>query len=215
MFTGIVEELGSVRRVLPGSRAGEIVIAARTVLEGTRVGDSIAVNGVCLTVTAMGDDEFTADVMPETLRKTGLGQLKVGDPVDLERAMTADGRFGGHIVSGHIDGVGRIREVRPEQNAHVVWIEAPREILALVVEKGSIAIDGISLTVASVDATSFSVSIIPHTASETVLLKKHAGDTVNLENDIVGKYVQKLLSNAAPAPSSLGLTLEYLQANGF
>ena len=215
MFTGIVEELGSVRRMLPGSRAGEIVIAARTVLEGTRVGDSIAVNGVCLTVTAMGDDEFTADVMPETLRKTGLGQLKVGDPVDLERAMAADGRFGGHIVSGHIDGVGRIREVRPEQNAHVVRIEAPREILALVVEKGSIAIDGISLTVASVDATSFSVSIIPHTASETVLLKKRAGDTVNLENDIVGKYVQKLLSNAAPAPSSPGLTLEYLQANGF
>ncbi len=215
MFTGIVEELGSVRRMLPGSRAGEIAIAARTVLEGTRVGDSIAVNGVCLTVTAMGDDEFTADVMPETLRKTGLGQLKVGDPVDLERAMAADGRFGGHIVSGHIDGVGRIREVRPEQNAHVVRIEAPREILALVVEKGSIAIDGISLTVASVDATSFSVSIIPHTASETVLLKKRAGDTVNLENDIVGKYVQKLLSNAAPAPSSPGLTLEYLQANGF
>ena len=229
MFTGIVEELGSVRRVLPGARAGEIVIAARTVLEGTRVGDSIAVNGVCLTVTALGDGEFTADVMPETLRKTGLGQLRVGDPVDLERAMAADGRFGGHIVSGHIDGMGRIRDVRPEQNAHVVTIEAPREILALVVEKGSIAIDGISLTVARVGATSFSVSIIPHTASETVLLKKRAGDVVNLENDIVGKYVQKLLSNAAaspagasamkatsgPMPSREGLTLEYLQANGF
>ena len=171
MFTGIVEELGSVRRVLPGSRAGKIVIAAHKVLEGTRTGDSIAVNGVCLTVVALGDDEFTADVMPETLRKTGLGQLKVGDPVDLERAMAADGRFGGHIVSGHIDGTGRIREMRQEQNAVVVSIEAPAHIMRLIVEKGSIAIDGISLTVASVAQASFTVSIIPHTAAETVLLK--------------------------------------------
>ncbi|MBQ6391103.1 MAG: riboflavin synthase [Eggerthellaceae bacterium] len=221
MFTGIVEELGSVRRVLPGSRAGKIVIAAHKVLEGTRTGDSIAVNGVCLTVVALGDDEFTADVMPETLRKTGLGQLKVGDPVDLERAMAADGRFGGHIVSGHIDGTGRIREMRQEQNAVVVSIEAPAHIMRLIVEKGSIAIDGISLTVASVAQASFTVSIIPHTAAETVLLKKRAGDMVNLENDIVGKYVQKLLSDITaesgkePVSSGKGLTLEYLQANGF
>ena len=221
MFTGIVEELGSVRRVLPGSRAGKIVIAAHKVLEGTRTGDSIAVNGVCLTVVALGDDEFTADVMPETLRKTGLGQLKVGDPVDLERAMAADGRFGGHIVSGHIDGTGRIREMRQEQNAVVVSIEAPAHIMKLIVEKGSIAIDGISLTVASVAQASFTVSIIPHTAAETVLLKKRAGDMVNLENDIVGKYVQKLLSDITaesgkePVSSDKGLTLEYLQANGF
>lgn len=221
MFTGIVEELGSVRRVLPGSRAGKIVIAAHKVLEGTRAGDSIAVNGVCLTVVALGDDEFTADVMPETLRKTGLGQLKVGDPVDLERAMAADGRFGGHIVSGHIDGTGRIREMRQEQNAVVVSIEAPAHIMRLIVEKGSIAIDGISLTVASVAQASFTVSIIPHTAAETVLLKKRAGDMVNLENDIVGKYVQKLLSDITaesgkePVSSDKGLTLEYLQANGF
>ena len=221
MFTGIVEELGSVRRVLPGSRAGKIVIAAHKVLEGTRTGDSIAVNGVCLTVVALGDDEFTADVMPETLRKTGLGQLKVGDPVDLERAMAADGRFGGHIVSGHIDGTGWIREMRQEQNAVVVSIEAPAHIMKLIVEKGSIAIDGISLTVASVAQASFTVSIIPHTAAETVLLKKRAGDMVNLENDIVGKYVQKLLSDITaesgkePVSSGKGLTLEYLQANGF
>ena len=222
MFTGIVEELGSVRRVLPSSRAGKIVIAARKVLEGTQVGDSIAVNGVCLTVVELGSDEFMADVMPETLRKTGLGQLKAGDPVDLERAMAADGRFGGHIVSGHIDGTGRIKEVRPEQNAQIVTIEAPRHILDLVVEKGSIAIDGISLTVASVSPTTFSVSIIPHTAAQTVLLKKRAGDIVNLENDIIGKYVQKLLgsavgagASAADAASSSGLSLEYLQANGF
>ena len=228
MFTGIVEELGSVRRVLPGARAGKIVIGAHKVLEGTQLGDSIAVNGVCLTVVALGADEFTADVMPETLRKTGLGQLKVGDPVDLERAMAADGRFGGHIVSGHIDGTGTIKEVRAEQNARIVTITAPAHIMALIVEKGSIAIDGISLTVASVDATTFSVSIIPHTAANTVLLGKRAGDIVNLENDIVGKYVQKLLGGAlgeggsagmegaaAPGGASGSLTLEYLQANGF
>ena len=213
MFTGIVEELGTVRRVLPGARAGKIVIGAKKVLEDVHIGDSIAVNGVCLTVVAASADEFTADVMPETLRKSGLGTLKVGDPVDLERAMAANGRFGGHIVSGHIDGMGRIVETRPEENAVVVTISAPPEILALIVEKGSIAIDGISLTVAATTRTTFSVSLIPHTAAETVLLKKRAGDVVNLENDIVGKYVQKLLGNA-PGVSS-GLTLEYLQANGF
>ena len=154
---------------------------------------------------------FTADVMPETLRSSGLGSLRAGDAVDLERAMPADGRFGGHIVSGQIDGVGRVREVRPEGNARIFTIEAPREILALVVEKGSIAIDGISLTVASVSTTSFTVSIIPHTAAETVLATRRAGDTVNLENDIIGKYVQRLLGQ----PAEPGLTLDYLQANGF
>ena len=225
MFTGIVEELGSVRRVLPGARAGKIVIAAHTVLEDVRIGDSIAVNGVCLTVVAVGEGEFSADVMPETLRKTGLGQLKVGDPVDLERAMAANGRFGGHIVSGHIDGTGVIKETRPEENAVIVTIEAPRHIMNLIVEKGSIAIDGISLTVADVGSSWFSVSLIPHTAAQTVLLKKHAGDVVNLENDIVGKYVQKLLGVAgandgaghagASADSGAGISLEFLQANGF
>lgn len=215
MFTGIVEELGTVRRVLPGARAGQIVIGASTVLEGTRIGDSIAVNGVCLTVVALGSDEFTADVMPETLRKSSLGQLKSGDAVDLERAMAADGRFGGHIVSGHIDGTGRIKRVQPEENAVVVEIEAPKEVLDLVVEKGSIAIDGISLTVASLTKTTLSVSLIPHTAAQTVLLKKRAGDVVNLENDIVGKYVQKLLANGAAGQPESSLTLEYLQECGF
>ena len=215
MFTGIVEELGTVRRVLPGARAGKIVIGAKKVLEDVHIGDSIAVNGVCLTVVAAGADEFTADVMPETLRKSGLGTLKVGDPVDLERAMAANGRFGGHIVSGHIDGVGRIVETRPEENAVIVTISAPPEILALIVEKGSIAIDGISLTVAALTRTTFSVSLIPHTAAETVLLKKRAGDVVNLENDVVGKYVQRLLGNAVGKPANSSLTLEYLQANGF
>ncbi|MGN0261892.1 MAG: riboflavin synthase [Eggerthellaceae bacterium] len=220
MFTGIVEEVGSVRTVLPGACAGKIRIAARKVLEGTQVGDSIAVNGVCLTVVQLADDCFTADVMPETLAKTGLGALKPGSPVDLERAMAANGRFGGHIVSGHIDGVGTIVEMRPEQNAVWVRIAASPQILALVVEKGSIAIDGISLTVAGVSATDFQVSVIPHTGQETILLGKKPGDAVNLENDIVGKYVQKLLGNAmgqaqqAPEPQSR-LTMEFLEANGF
>lgn len=220
MFTGIVEELGTVRRVLPGSRAGKIVIAARKVLEDVHLGDSIAVNGVCLTVVAASEGEFTADVMPETLRKSGLGQLKAGDAVDLERAMPANGRFGGHIVSGHIDGTGRIEQMRREENAVIVTISAPRHILDLIVEKGSIAIDGISLTVAALTSTTFSVSIIPHTASQTVLLQKRVGDLVNLENDIVGKYVQRLLSTAtgsggAAASQASSLSLEYLRANGF
>lgn len=210
MFTGIVEEVGQVRRVVSGQISGEIEIKAETVLEGTKLGDSIAVNGVCLTVTHLEKDSFCADVMPETLRRSNLGKLKAGDPVDLERAMAADGRFGGHIVSGHIDGTGTIAETHKEGNAVWVRIDAPREIMRLIVEKGSITIDGISLTVAKVDKNSFAVSIIPHTGSETILLKKRPGDIVNLENDIVGKYVERLM-----AKEESGITLEFLAENGF
>ena len=221
MFTGIIEEVGSVRRVVSGSVSGEIAIKAKKVLENTKIGDSIAVNGVCLTVTRLTGDGFTADVMPETLRRTNLGKLKTGDSVDLERAMAADGRFGGHIVSGHIDGTGKIVSYKDEGNAVWVTIAAPAEILALIVEKGSIAIDGISLTVAAVSDSEFKVSIIPHTGSETILLKKRAGDEVNLENDIVGKYVQKLLfpkkagQDKVPAKKESSLTLERLAELGF
>lgn len=228
MFTGIVEEVGSVSHVISGGVSGEIGIKARTVLENTKIGDSIAVNGVCLTVTSLRPDGFTADVMPETLRRTNLGKLGSGDIVDLERAMAVDGRFGGHIVSGHIDGTGVISEMKKEGNAVWVKIKTADEILALIVEKGSITIDGISLTVAKLDSESFSVSIIPHTASETILLKKKAGDIVNLENDIVGKYVQRLLNGGAASiytsktenslankPGSGGITMEFLAKNGF
>jgi riboflavin synthase len=214
VFTGIVEEVGTVKAVCYGSTTGTISLRAKTVLEGTRLGDSIAVNGVCLTVVSLEADGFTADVMPETLRRSNLGALRPGSPVDLERAMAADGRFGGHIVSGHIDGTGTITQQRREGNAVWVRIQAPEEILALVVEKGSITIDGISLTVAKVSSRDFQVSIIPHTGSETILLSKRPGDVVNLENDIVGKYVQKLLGAAAPGKSG-GLTLEYLAEQGF
>ena len=214
MFTGIIEEVGTVRRVSTGAAYGTIDIQASTVLEGTKLGDSIAVNGVCLTVTSLSSDGFTADVMAETMRRSALGQLKSGSKVDLERAMAADGRFGGHIVSGHIDGVGTIREMKHEGNAVWVTITASAAILRGIVEKGSIAIDGISLTVAAVDDTSFSVSVIPHTGAQTILLDKKPGDPVNLENDIIGKYVQQFLEPAPKAETS-NITMEFLAKYGF
>ena len=197
MFTGIIEEIGTVKKISLAGKSGSLEIGAKKVLEGTKIGDSIAVNGVCLTVTNLSSATFTADIMAETVRRSSLGSLSSGSGVNLERAMAADGRFGGHIVSGHIDGTGKIARLQKEENAVWVHISASKEILALIVEKGSIAIDGISLTVANVSDSEFAVSIIPHTASETTLLSKKAGDIVNLENDIVGKYVQKLLSNPA------------------
>ncbi|MCD8016261.1 MAG: riboflavin synthase [Oscillospiraceae bacterium] len=215
MFTGIVEEVGTVKSVTLGSIIGQINLKAAKVLEGTNIGDSIAVNGVCLTVTALSPDGFTADVMPETLRRSNLGSLRAGDKVDLERAMPADGRFGGHIVSGHIDGVGFITEQRREGNAVWVRIQTSPEILRLIVEKGSIAIDGISLTVAAVSSRDFQVSLIPHTADETILLGKRPGSCVNLENDILGKYVQRLMQSESSASPAGGLTLEFLEKNGF
>ena len=192
-------------------------------LECTRIGDSIAVNGVCLTATELLADGFAADVMPQTLSHSNLGALRAGSPVNLERAMTADGRFGGHIVSGHIDGTGTVRR---DQNAVRFTNGAPAGIMALIVAQGSIAVDGISLTVADLYDDAFEVSVIPHTAAETTLGSHRPGSTVNLENDVVGKYVQRLLYNKnrntgtpdaehAGKPASPPLTLEYLAANGF
>lgn len=215
MFTGIIEEVGHVKGVISGGQAGEIGIAAKKVVENTKIGDSIAVNGVCLTVTKLLSDGFTADVMPETLRRTNLGMLNIGSKVNLERAMAADGRFGGHIVSGHIDGTGTIAKMQREENAVLVTIDANKEILALIVEKGSIAIDGISLTVANLNSDCFTVSIIPHTGSETTLLNKKPGDKVNLENDVVGKYVQRLLGIEKKNETSGKITMEFLAEHGF
>lgn len=221
MFTGIIEELGQIRRVALSGDSGQIAIRARKVLEGTQIGDSIAVNGICLTVVSLQPDGFTADVMAETFRRSSLGQGRPGDLVNLERAMSAMGRFGGHLVSGHIDGTGVIRSCRREGNAVWVTVEAKEEVLRLVVEKGSIAIDGISLTVAAVGEGWFQVSVIPHTGEETALLKKKQGDRVNLENDIIGKYVERLLgfsgagSRAVPeGRGSKGLTMEFLEEYG-
>ena len=217
MFTGIIEETGTVKKIIGHQISGYIEIKAGKVLEGTRIGDSIAVNGVCLTVTKLQGDSFVADVMAETLRKTNLGSLPIGAQVNLERAMAANGRFGGHIVSGHIDGTGTIQSLQPEGNAVWVTIAAPASILHLIVNKGSIAIDGISLTVAYVDDEVFKVSIIPHTGEETTLLKRRPGDVVNLENDVVGKYVEKLLAPYAQEDGEQpsGISMEFLAKHGF
>lgn len=214
MFTGIIEELGIIKSISMRGSSGQISIRAKKILEGTKIGDSIAVNGICLTVTSLQRDGFTADIMAETVRRSSLSQSSNGEMVNLERAMAVDGRFGGHIVSGHIDGTGTITSYRKEENAVWVEIRASREILQLIVEKGSVCIDGISLTVASVSDTGFQVSIIPHTGAETTLLKKKPGDLVNLENDVVGKYVQKLLGLEKKEPaqtSSSGITMEFLK----
>ena len=215
MFTGIIEEIGMVRQKLSGEESGSLAIHAAVVLEGTKLGDSIAVNGVCLTVTRLTDSGFTADVMAETLWRSNLGLLEPGSQVNLERAMAANGRFGGHIVSGHIDGTGKIRSMRQEGNAVWVTVAASWEILALIVEKGSITIDGISLTVARLQEEAFQVSIIPHTAGETTLLKKRPGDLVNLENDIIGKYVQRLTGTRQGPGTEEPLTLDFLKLHGF
>lgn len=217
MFTGIIEELGEIISIDRQGISGMIRIRAKKVLEGTKVGDSIAVNGICLTVTSMQEGMFTADVMAETIRRSSLSQAKAGDFVNLERAMAANGRFGGHIVSGHIDGTGTIRSYRREENAVWVTIGTKPEILRLIVEKGSICIDGISLTVVSVTDDAFSVSIIPHTGEETTLLTHEPGAVVNLENDVVGKYVERLMhyADAKSQPQGLGITMEFLEEYGF
>ena len=219
MFTGIVEEVGVIKSIRRGSSSAVLEIAARTVLEDIHVGDSIAVNGVCLTATSFTGGSFTADVMHETLDWSSLASLRPGIRVNLERAMAADGRFGGHIVAGHVDGVGAV--VKTERDDNAVWytIAAGPEVLRYVVEKGSVTVDGISLTVARVGPDSFAISAIPHTVAVTVLRDRKPGDKVNLETDIIGKYVEKLLT-AGPvrtdeAPKSGGITKEFLTRYGF
>ena len=215
MFTGIVEEMGVIRSIRRGACSAVLSIGAETVLSDLKIGDSVAVNGVCLTATTVDAGGFTADVMHETLNRSSLGALVPGNPVNLERAMAANGRFGGHMVAGHIDGTGTITARRQDDNAVWYTVSAAPSLLRYIVEKGSIAIDGISLTVASVAADRFSVSVIPHTAAVTVLGRKRPGDIVNLETDIIGKYVEKLLRPAADTAPKGGISLEFLMENGF
>ena len=217
MFTGIIEEVGAIKQITHGQHSEVLNIQARTVLENTKIGDSIAVNGICLTVTRLFADSFSADVMHETLNRSSLAGLMVGSRVNLERAMAADGRFGGHIVSGHIDGTGVIRSLIREENAIWVSIGTSPQILHLIVEKGSICIDGISLTVAKVEEEEFQVSVIPHTGEETTLLEKVPGDSVNLENDVIGKYVERLLGlgKSEEEKKESGITMEFLEEFGF
>ena len=215
MFTGIVEETGRIKEIKRGRASAVLTIEARKVLEDVKLGDSIAVNGVCLTVTDFTSYAFMADVMHETLNRSSLGALKNGSAVNLERAMKADGRFGGHIVSGHIDGTGTITQVKRDDNAIWYTIMAEASLMKYIVEKGSITIDGISLTVATVSDTDFQVSIIPHTQANTVLSDRKTGDVVNLETDIIGKYVEKLLQPQKTPEKESKITLEFLAENGF
>lgn len=209
MFTGLVEETGVVRAVRRSGRSLHLTVGARKVLEGTRIGDSIAVNGVCLTVVALDHDSFTADVMPETYEKTNLKQSPVGALVNLERTMALGDRFGGHIVQGHVDGTGTILSMERDEIAVWVTVRAPADILRYVVPKGSIAIDGISLTVVDVAEDRFRVSLIPHTFAVTAMCRRRPGDVVNLETDILAKYVERMLAGQSRIDES------FLRQHGF
>ncbi len=216
MFTGIIEEIGRIDSIKKGTQSAVLGIRCQKVLEGTKIGDSIAVNGVCLTVTSLHEQGYTADVMAETLERSSLGSLSKNSPVNLERAMAADGRFGGHIVAGHIDGTGKIRDIRRDETAVWYTVEAEPQLLRYVVEKGSIAIDGISLTVARVTEGDFSVSIIPHTQGETSLGFRQKGDIVNLECDVIGKYIEKLMKTTEKTTGvESKITDAFLMEHGF
>lgn len=219
MFTGIIEEVGQITAVIKGQRSSQLWVQGERIIDDLKLGDSVAVNGVCLTVSQLRGNKWMADVMSETLNRSNLSDLQGGAAVNLERAMPANGRFGGHIVAGHIDGTGHIVKITKDDNAVIFEIKAAPKILRYIIEKGSIAIDGISLTVTAITTDSFKVSIIPHTVKETILGIKKPGDPVNLENDLVGKYIEKLLLNPAPKTDrnqeSGRLTIDFLTKAGF
>lgn len=215
MFTGIVEEVGTVQNIKKGQHSAVLTIEAHQVLEDVKLGDSIAVNGVCLTVTSFSAHSFCADVMHETFHRSSLAQLHRGSHVNLERAMSANGRFGGHIVAGHVDGVGKIIQIHRDDNAIWYTVQIEPKWLRYVVEKGSVTLDGISLTVAQVFADSFSISAIPHTVEQTILRERVQGDIVNVETDVIGKYVEKLMQPAQKQPPHSTITKEFLSRYGF
>lgn len=215
MFTGIVEEVGKIQNVRKNIKSSVLTIEGNKIFEDIHVGDSISVNGVCLTVTMFNNNIFEADVMNETLIRSSLGKLKNGSCVNLERAIPANGRFGGHIVSGHIDGIGKIVKIEKDDNAIWYTISVKENLMRYIVEKGSIAIDGISLTVAKVHQEDFSVSIIPHTVKETILSHRSVGDIVNIENDVIGKYVEKFINFPQKNKDENNITMDFLIKNGF
>ncbi|MFJ7979600.1 riboflavin synthase [Lysinibacillus xylanilyticus] len=212
MFTGIVEDIGTVKTLQSDKQSMKITVVSKKMIEDVKLGDSIAVNGVCLTVTHFNELELTMDVMPETVRATNLQQLAVGDPVNLERAMSANGRFGGHFVSGHVDGVGKILRKRPLANAVYIDIELSKELTSYCIPKGSITIDGTSLTLFHVEENGVTVSLIPHTYKETILGMKKIGALVNVETDLVGKYILHQLKSRQESPT---ITRDFLAQNGF
>lgn len=215
MFTGLIEEVGKVESVIKSTKSAKITIKACKILEGIKLGDSISTNGVCLTITSFSGNSFIVDVMPETMRNSNLSKLSPGEQVNLERALRASDRLGGHMVSGHIDGIGTIKNYEQEDNAVWITVAAAAEILKYVVHKGSIAIDGVSLTIACVDETEFKVSIIPHTKEKTTLLDKKVGDQLNLECDVIGKYIEKFLGVREQTPTKKSIDLNFLSENGF
>jgi riboflavin synthase len=212
MFTGIVEEVGTLRSLRVGEQSATLDVTATLVTGDAAVGDSILVDGVCLTLTALDPRGFTADVMPETVRRTTLADRRPGDRLNLERALTLRSRLGGHLVSGHIDGVGTVARVTPEANALIVDIEAPPAVSEVSVAQGSVALDGVSLTIVAVDGRNVRVSLIPHTAAATTLGRLAPGSRVNLEADLIGKYVHAFVAGRKPGE---GLTWEKLAEAGF
>lgn len=215
MFTGLIEEVGSIQSITRTAISARLVIRALKVLEDVKLGDSICTNGVCLTVTDFSKSSFIVDVMAETMRRSNLGSLSTGSHVNLERALRLGDRLGGHLVSGHIDGMGTISGLENEDNAVWITVFASAELLRYVVQKGSIAIDGVSLTVAYVDDSVLKVSIIPHTKAVTTLLNKRPGEEVNLECDMLGKYIEKLMGSKEQAPKHQGISFDFLSKNGF
>lgn len=215
MFTGIIEEIGTIVSVKHTSREAKISISAKKIFSDLKLGDSIAVNGVCLTASDVSRERFTADVMNETFSRSSLSELTAGSHVNLERAMAANGRFGGHIVAGHVDGTGTIIDIKKDDNAIWYTIKADNNILKYIIEKGSVAIDGISLTIAKITSDSFSISIIPHTIQETILSEKSVGDIVNIENDLIGKYVERFLVKNDEKKGESNITENFLIKNGF
>lgn len=215
MFTGLIEEIGTVHTIKKGPKSAQVTISASKIMNDVKLGDSISTNGVCLTVVEFAQNSFTVDVMPETMRRSNLGNLKHGSLVNLERALKVNDRLGGHIVSGHIDGVGKIKKIEEEDNATWVSVQAPSNILKYVIEKGSIAIDGTSLTVAYAGLEVFKVSIIPLTKEETTLIGKKVGDEVNLECDMMGKYIERLLLFKEEEKRKSNIDLNFLTKNGF
>lgn len=216
MFTGIIEDKGTVKEMKRVSdQAVQLTIESEKIVEDVNIGDSISVNGICLTVTNYSSNQFGVDAMPETIKSTSLQLLKKGSEVNLERAMAANGRFGGHFVSGHVDGTGKITRKQRVENAIYYDIEIPSDLIDLLLYKGSITVDGTSLTIFDMLENGFTISLIPHTASETILGGKGVGDIVNIECDMLAKYVQKLMNKQAGENSKEGLNEELLKANGF
>jgi len=219
MFTGIIEETGTIKEINRGSKSVKLRIEASKVLEKTNLGDSISTNGICLTVVEMGQSTFSVDVIAETLRTTNMVKLSIGSCVNLERALTLNDRLGGHLVSGHIDGLGVISNIVMEDIARIISIKTDFDLLKYIIPRGSIALDGISLTVIYVDEHSFKVSIIPHTVAKTNLLSKKIGDTVNLETDMIARYAEKLLLNRSDEQNKntgkRKLDMDFLNENGF